>query len=40
MILKNFRRENMAIKRIWHGLTTKENAGKYQELLKKEVWSH
>ncbi len=27
----------MAIKRIWHGWTTKENADKYQEILKEEV---
>ncbi len=29
----------MAIKRIWHGWTTKENADKYQELLNKEVFA-
>jgi heme-degrading monooxygenase HmoA len=27
----------MAIKRIWHGWTTKENADKYQNILNKEV---
>ncbi len=27
----------MTIKRIWHGWTTKENAEKYQSILKKEV---
>jgi len=27
----------MAIKRVWHGWTTKENADKYQNILKKEV---
>ena len=27
----------MAIKRIWHGWTTKENANKYQDILNKEV---
>jgi hypothetical protein len=27
----------MAIKRIWHGWTTKENADKYQNILSKEV---
>ena len=27
----------MAIKRIWHGWTTKENADKYQNILTKEV---
>lgn len=27
----------MAIKRIWHGWTTKENAEKYQHILDKEV---
>jgi hypothetical protein len=27
----------MAIKRIWHGWTTKENADKYQDILNKEV---
>ena len=27
----------MAIKRIWHGWTTKENADKYQNILHKEV---
>ena len=27
----------MAIKRIWHGWTTKENAEKYQNILDKEV---
>ena len=27
----------MAIKRIWHGWTTKENADKYQDILSKEV---
>jgi hypothetical protein len=28
----------MAIKRIWHGWTTFENAGPYQELLHREVF--
>jgi heme-degrading monooxygenase HmoA len=28
----------MAVKRIWHGWTTPENANKYQELLKNEVF--
>jgi len=28
----------MAIKRIWHGWTTPENADAYQELLHKEVF--
>ena len=28
----------MAVKRVWHGWTTQENAGKYQELLNKEVF--
>ena len=27
----------MAIKRVWHGWTTPENADKYQELLHSEV---
>jgi len=27
----------MAIKRIWHGWTTKENADKYQNILNTEV---
>lgn len=27
----------MAIKRIWHGWTTKENADKYHNILSKEV---
>lgn len=27
----------MAIKRVWHGWTTKENADKYQNILRKEV---
>jgi hypothetical protein len=27
----------MAIKRIWHGWTTKENANKYQNILNTEV---
>ena len=27
----------MAIKRVWHGWTTKENADKYQIILSKEV---
>lgn len=27
----------MAIKRVWHGWTTKENADKYQKILKEEV---
>ena len=27
----------MAIKRIWHGWTTKENADKYQDILNKDV---
>lgn len=27
----------MAIKRIWHGWTTKKNADNYQNILKKEV---
>lgn len=27
----------MAIKRIWHGWTTKENADKYQHILHEEV---
>ena len=27
----------MAIKRIWHGWTTKENANKYQYILQNEV---
>lgn len=28
----------MAIKRIWHGWTTTENANTYQELLHKEIF--
>jgi len=28
----------MEIKRIWHGWTTPENAGKYQDLLHNEVF--
>jgi len=28
----------MSVKRIWHGWTTYENAGPYQELLHKEVF--
>ena len=28
----------MAVKRVWHGWTTKENADKYQELLNKKVF--
>ncbi len=28
----------MAIKRIWHGWTTKENAGKYKNLLRNKVF--
>jgi len=28
----------MSIKRIWHGWTTKENAGTYQELLHREIF--
>ena len=28
----------MSVKRIWHGWTTHENAGPYQELLHKEVF--
>jgi antibiotic biosynthesis monooxygenase (ABM) superfamily enzyme len=28
----------MAIKRIWHGWTTPENADKYQNLLNKEIF--
>ena len=28
----------MAIKRVWHGWTTPENADKYQELLHREVF--
>jgi len=27
----------MAIKRVWHGWTTKENADKYQDVLNKQV---
>jgi antibiotic biosynthesis monooxygenase (ABM) superfamily enzyme len=27
----------MAIKRVWHGWTTKENADNYQDILNKEV---
>ena len=27
----------MAIKRVWHGWTTKENADKYQKILNEEV---
>ena len=27
----------MAVKRVWHGWTTKENAEKYQNILKNEV---
>lgn len=27
----------MAIKRVWHGQTTKENADKYQKILNEEV---
>ncbi len=27
----------MAVKRVWHGWTTKENAGKYQHVLLTEV---
>ena len=27
----------MAIKRVWHGWTTKENADQYQHILNKEV---
>ncbi len=27
----------MAIKRVWHGWTTKENADKYQNILNKDV---
>ena len=27
------------IARIWHGYTTKENAGKYEKLLKEEVFA-
>ena len=27
----------MAIKRVWHGWTTKENADKYQNILQNEV---
>ena len=27
----------MAIKRVWHGWTTKENADKYQSILQNEV---
>lgn len=27
----------MTIKRIWHGWTTRENAGKYQDILNREV---
>lgn len=27
----------MAIKRVWHGWTTKENAAKYERILMKEV---
>lgn len=27
----------MAIKRVWHGWTTKENADKYQDILNKKV---
>lgn len=29
--------ESMAVKRIWHGWTVKENADKYQRLLHEEV---
>ena len=28
----------MAVKRVWHGWTSKENASKYQELLHKEIF--
>jgi len=28
----------MSIKRIWHGWTTTENAGTYQELLHREIF--
>jgi hypothetical protein len=28
----------MAVKRIWHGWTSKENADKYQKLLNEEVF--
>ncbi len=28
----------MAIKRVWHGWTTVENAGTYQELLHREIF--
>jgi len=28
----------MSIKRIWHGWTTMENAGTYQELLHREIF--
>jgi hypothetical protein len=28
----------MSIKRIWHGWTTRENAGTYQELLHREIF--
>ena len=28
----------MAIKRVWHGWTTPENADKYQDLLHNEVF--
>ena len=28
----------MAVKRVWHGWTTPENADKYQSLLKNEVF--
>jgi len=32
------RRFHMAIKRVWHGWTTPENADKYQNLLHNEVF--
>lgn len=28
----------MAVKRVWHGWTTQENAAKYQKLLSDEVF--
>ena len=28
----------MAIKRVWHGWTTPENAGKYQDILHNEIF--
>ncbi len=34
---EKFRRIQMAIKRVWHGWTTGENAEKYQAILLKEV---